>query len=469
MDRSTIASRVLRHSQVEDADFFGVGQVAIPGHQGRSVLVRHECIHGRVQERERPNTGGYPVIRTRAGRFGRQSSRIGFARRVVRLLRSPWLRLPYDRRNPVVYDKDAVDNCYTDDYLMALASAGDVDLRGMITTSSVAPFNPHVPPDEYEAFHRERLAGVQVAMHSGFRLLPVPVRGIKGHLRQPASGRIEDTEHPGSTGGLLITEQARRASENRPLVIIATSGLSTVADAYLCDPTIVNRVIVAWLGGSDRHMGDYNGWVDPWSAHIVLQRMRLVQFAARPMGRVGLPQVRKADLRRLPSTPLREWMVGKDREGTDQPADRDGDAPPALALMRRDYVSAVRRSSPADWVEVNGRPVPALRPDPQGRVLSVLGARRDVATEEWWRAIRNPAAYHGSSAGARDHRGRASTWSQHGWPGRDGRARGTIMTDSHRLTPFPVETTARGYLTEFGPLAGEPRPGRSGARSAVAK
>ena len=39
---------------------------------------------------------------------------------------------PYDRTNPVIYDNDNALDVYTDELVMALASAGEIDLRGMI-------------------------------------------------------------------------------------------------------------------------------------------------------------------------------------------------------------------------------------------------------------------------------------------------------------------------------------------------
>lgn len=55
----------------------------------------------------------------------------------------PRLELPYDNSNPVIYDNDWT-NDYVDWYLMALTSAGEIDYRGIITSSSVSPYNRHM-------------------------------------------------------------------------------------------------------------------------------------------------------------------------------------------------------------------------------------------------------------------------------------------------------------------------------------
>jgi hypothetical protein len=54
------------------------------------------------------------------------------------------IKLPYDQTCPVLYDNDYA-NDYVDWYLMALASAGDIRYRGISTSSSIAPYNRHMP------------------------------------------------------------------------------------------------------------------------------------------------------------------------------------------------------------------------------------------------------------------------------------------------------------------------------------
>ncbi len=42
--------------------------------------------------------------------------------------------LPCDRTCPVFYDNDDRRDVYTDEYLLALAHLGDIELKGMITS-----------------------------------------------------------------------------------------------------------------------------------------------------------------------------------------------------------------------------------------------------------------------------------------------------------------------------------------------
>lgn len=306
------------------------------------------------------------------------------------------VRLPYDKTNPIIYDKDEVVNCYTDDYIMALASAGDIHLVGMITSSTVQPYNTYVKPEDYDRILVQRAESVQHARNSGFSNIPDPVCGPKGHLERPASGKIAGTQPLGSPGSWLIVTEARQAIPEKPLVVVMGGALTVVADAYLLDTSIADNVVVAWIGGSTDGMQDYNGWADGWAAYIVLQKLRLVQF---PSWRT-VPYVPKSRLTELPDTPLRQWMIDKQHrhwttpDGQLQPGSYDGDTPPAISVMRRDYALRAKHVAFSHWTVIDGHEVPAFKTARNSRVLIVTRASTEVATAEWWRALKNPAAYH---------------------------------------------------------------------------
>src|SRR5437868_8625007 len=80
-------------------------------------------------------------------------------------------------------------------------------------------------------------------------------------------------------------------------------------------------------------MGQYNGHADPWATYITLQKLRLVQF-----GQIKTPKVLKSELQKLPPSPLQRFMYQAYLPSNPPgPGDYDGDAPPAIALMRSDY------------------------------------------------------------------------------------------------------------------------------------
>lgn len=295
--------------------------------------------------------------------------------------------LPYHSACPVIYDKDEVINCYTDDYVMALAAAGRICLRGMLTSSSLAPYNQWVTEQDYERFLKDRAHSVRLARMSGMKNIPDPVPGPKGPLRKPASGRIEDTASIGSEGSWMLVREARMASAEKPLVVLAGTGLTAAADAWLLDPSIAGTVVVAWIGGTAHDMSDYNGWSDAWAAYIVLQKLRLVQF---PSGQ-ACPVVPKSRLLELPDTPLRKWMIEK-QHPNGSPGSIDADAPPAISLTRTDYALRAHRVSFSHWIVVDGHDVPAFRKDKFGNTLVVTAANASLATAEWWGCLKGFSA-----------------------------------------------------------------------------
>ena len=296
--------------------------------------------------------------------------------------------LPYDNSNPVFYDNDWA-NDYIDWYLMALASAGDIQYLGISTSSSIPPYNRHMVESDLAMQRINRVTNVTVGRASGLQHIPDPVAGTSGHLLRPASDIIEDTKVLPSPGSEQIIAAAHAAQAEKPLVVIVGGPLTTVANAWLMDHTIADKLIVAWVDNYNHGMTGFNGWSDGWAAYIVLEQLRLVQFTA-----VGKPfaQVPKDLLSALPASPARKRMLESEPDILDSQGDVDG--PPAIPLMRSDYVLTAKRVSFGGWKERDGHQMPLFRDNPDGRAIVVTKANRDVATQEWWRAIRNHAAWH---------------------------------------------------------------------------
>jgi hypothetical protein len=280
-----------------------------------------------------------------------------------------------------------------------LAARGPSQLKGMITSSQIAPKDGYVTAEDYEqsVAERERLAAK--AQASGFANVPNRVRGPMGNLQKPVSGRIEDTKPIGAAGSWLIVNEARKASAEKPLIVVSGAPLTAEADAYLLDPSIADRVIVAWLGGqvirpwmgsfSKMNACDYNGWADPWAAYIVLQKLPLVEFPVN----VATPYVPKRQLLDLPGSPLRDYMYKKHHPTNSDPRDEDGDGPPAISLMRSDYPLTVDSVAFKKWVPCNGHDVPEVQSSTGGRAWFVRRSDRRVATEEWWSTMRKALSH----------------------------------------------------------------------------
>lgn len=289
----------------------------------------------------------------------------------------------YSHRNPIVYDNDDHRDVYTDEYLLALASAGEITLAGIITT-----YTHNLA--EYAEFVAGRREIVAKARRSGMKNLPDPVSGPDRALVRPADGKPESTAAIDTPGSRLIVQHARAASAELPLVIVCGGPLTAVADGYLLDPSIGERVIVAALLASPEGLYGWNCGIDLWAAEIVAARLRLVVFPESTNTETAA-RVPKSALTALPENELREWMIAKQHPTNLGPWDRDADGQPAVAIMRNDYARAVRRVS----LDGYDGEVRRFGDDPDGTVTVVTDADADIATEEFFRALTNPAAYSG--------------------------------------------------------------------------
>ena len=287
-----------------------------------------------------------------------------------------------------MYDNDWA-NDYVDWYLMALASAGEIECRGITTSSSVPPYNRHMTDDGLTRCVEQRSEIVRRGRNSGFRNVPDPVPGTRGNLEEPASGEVADTRPLDSPGTRLVIEQAHKATAEKPLVICMGGPLTVVADAWLLDHSIADTLVVAWLDNHNSGMTGYNGWSDGWAAYVVLQSLRLVQFTveSKPFARVP-----KERLRELPDCEAREYMLDITTDVVAPEGDADG--PPVISLICPDYVQETNRVSFGGWTTRDGHEMPLFRDDPSGTAIVATSVDADVATKEWWRAMENPAAWH---------------------------------------------------------------------------
>ena len=295
----------------------------------------------------------------------------------------------WGKNSPVIYDNDTVIDTYTDALVMALASNGDIQLKGMITTSS-------------DIDHASRQKIIAEARSIGFKNIPDAVLGGNAvQLSRPASGVIEDTaltKPGGSDGAKLIVSEARKASPENPLVVIGGGPFTTVAEAYLLAPDIAKNLLVLWSGvvaNVPNNFGGYNGWVDPWSASIVMQRLHLVFWNLND--KANLAYVPKSYFRslldRYPDNSLLK-NITSDEYGLVPcpgcprlPGDYDGDGPPFISLVRGDYSRAFQRVGYAGTAVYSGRDVPTFAPDQNGSAYFSTDGDGTIATMEYRRAI----------------------------------------------------------------------------------
>ena len=297
----------------------------------------------------------------------------------------------FDKACPVIFDNDDPRDCYSDEFMMAAASLGEIDCKGIITTSSHDPYNSHVPEKEMDDFHPEKLRNRDLAAQSGLKRLPEFFCGVKGNLEQPASGKPEDTRPIDTPGSRRIMEVARGCTPEKPLVILVGGPVSTVVDAWLLDKSIADKMIVAFHEFSDDYaINGYNSWADGWASVTAFQKLRMVRYYSVHHNSIEYdPEVPKERLKReIPECPLKPEMVAKDHPHNVLPDERDVDCVPGIHFMRDDYVLESRRQSFSHTDKKEGHIIPVLKDDPDGNTVFVTKMNRSVATEEWWRVMK---------------------------------------------------------------------------------
>ncbi|MBD3275318.1 MAG: hypothetical protein GF372_08415 [Candidatus Marinimicrobia bacterium] len=290
--------------------------------------------------------------------------------------------LPFDSSCPVIVDNDDHRDVYTDEYMLALDYIGDIDLKALITTYAANQA-------EYDLFVRGRQEIIDLAGRSGMKDQPNAYAGTSDRLSRPESNRIEDTRPLNLKAGEVIVKHARQASPDQPLVIVAGGQLTAIADAYLQDPSIADKVVVSGIMGVNNR--DYNPGLDPWAWTIVVSKFRVLSIPIGGSGNRGTvymkpPEVPKDRIEKeLPmDVPFFQWMYEKRHPSNGAPSGHDYDGQAAIPIMRPDYITEIQRWRPVG-IKPNGDP--ELVEDPEGPIYKALDADQDIATEEFWRAM----------------------------------------------------------------------------------
>jgi hypothetical protein len=174
--------------------------------------------------------------------------------------------------NPIIYDNDWWFDVFDNNYLWAQASLGAADLRGNIVSRDMWDWRKGYQYS-FEQSWQDAGKALRLARESGLKNIPDLTRGADRVLERPDSGRIEDTEAHPSVGSRLMVAEAKKASPEKPLLVIAGGPLTTVANALLTNPEIGPNLVVFNLTVT----GGYNG-KDGWSPYIVMKRTRYVDW-----------------------------------------------------------------------------------------------------------------------------------------------------------------------------------------------
>ena len=252
----------------------------------------------------------------------------------------PHGKLPVDERNPVIiYNDSCLDN-WMGEYAFLLANSGGPPVAAIISTAS-----------GYWRDVNANASGcsdlLSAARSSGLKNIPEMITTSTAKpLMRPMDGQVDHTVPNNSAGASLIVNLSRQLSLPwRPVVVLADTQMTDVADAYLIDHSVAERVVVVAALGSyaapNGVMGRPNGELDPWADWIVAQRFQYVQVSAFYDQTADVTTDRLPD---LPSNPLGAEMAMKQPNifTITTAADQVG----VLAVAKPAFVGAVRASCP---------------------------------------------------------------------------------------------------------------------------
>jgi hypothetical protein len=294
--------------------------------------------------------------------------------------------LPVDERNPVILDNDNTGDNWMGEYAVLLANSGRNPIAGIIASAS-----PYFTDANANAAGWGRL--VAAARASGLQNIPDVTTSAGLPLVRPADGQIDSTTPNNADGAQLIVNLSRKLStRERPLVVLECVPLTNLADAYLIDHTVVDRVVavaaLGELGSPDATMNGPNGDLDPWADWIVAQKYRYVQVSAY-YDQTG--DVMTSDLDRLPMNALGSWM--KDKQPKIYTIPQASDQIAVLSVALPTFATAVQRSSPDTSGAYDGMQGPPLRPDPAGNVWVVTKIDSPLAATYLWQMLQDPHTF----------------------------------------------------------------------------
>ena len=294
--------------------------------------------------------------------------------------------LPVDERNPVILYQDDWSGDWLGEYAALLANSGGPQLAGIIVNASKIWADLNINVGGWKDF-------VAAARSSGLKNIPDVIASSGAPLIRPADGLIDSTVANGSAGANLIVNVSRQLSTAaRPVVVVSGTSLTDIADAYILDHAVVDRVVVvAALGSSaapNGVMGPPNGDMDPWADWIVSQRFRYIQ-ASTWYDQTG--DVTAAGVPNLPQNPLGSRMASKQPNIIKVTTAADQVALLSVALPR--FVAAVQRVSPDTAATFDPTQGPRLLADPSGDDWVVTQIVAQLAGSRLWEMLSDPSTF----------------------------------------------------------------------------
>ena len=278
-----------------------------------------------------------------------------------------------DSTNPMILDNERWDHGPDHEYMWAKASMGLLDLRGNIVTSDMKS-TPNSLAENMQKCSLEK----HVAQLAGMTKIPPPVAGAKSVLAYPKLRMTENILVMPSPGSDLIVAEARKATPEKPLVVVVGGPLTTVAQAYLTDPSIASRMVVIGVYSFSLQS------VDSLANYVVAKNCRFVQWGRTYLwgGQNDTTRLAEISSSRM-GEKIRAEMMGAGNL-------RFGDIAPVAYLFRHGVWKT------ADKLKVSSDLKVQSTSDITFDFLDIPATANDwpLYTDEFYSTLADPRAYH---------------------------------------------------------------------------
>lgn len=294
--------------------------------------------------------------------------------------------LPVGPGNPVIISQDDWSGDWLGEYAVLLASSGGPPLVGIVINASSIWGDLNINVSGWNDL-------VTAARSSGLPNIPGVTRSTGKPLARPSDGQIDSTTANNSEGAQAIRDLSRQFGQpDLPVAVVSGTSLTDVADAYLIDHSVVDRVVVvAALGGynaPDASMGAPNGDMDPWADWIVSQRFRYVQACSYYD---QTADVTMANVPYLPDNALGDRFATKLPNIINIPQAADQVA--LLAMAIPGFAVAVTRASPDTSSAFDASQGPPLKPVANGDTWIVTQIAAPLAQSRLWQMLLDPHTF----------------------------------------------------------------------------
>ncbi|WP_343249895.1 nucleoside hydrolase [Diplocloster hominis] len=179
-------------------------------------------------------------------------------------------KIPEGKRIRLIIDSDVKNEADDPFAIIHALLSPKFDNRGIVAAHFGDVRSPHSMQDSYtEAKHILQLMGLPADL--AFPGAKEPLTQRDGQLISDGALAAPGQGAP-SEGARFIIEEALREDTNEPLYVVCMGPLTDVALAWICEPSIAQKLTCIWIGGGAYPFGgfEYNLSNDILAARIVM-------------------------------------------------------------------------------------------------------------------------------------------------------------------------------------------------------